>query len=83
MVVKGLSRQSEDDQPLEHWAKQFKFSSTWSCVSLPQSTISSDWKFVLFVKFEFQHIAVFQDWKHIYFFNNGYTGVNKNTECLL
>ena len=28
------------------------------CVSLPRSTTSSDWKFVLFVKFKCQHISV-------------------------
>ena len=33
---------------------QFEFSVTWSCVSLPQSTTSSDWKFVLFVEFRSQ-----------------------------
>ena len=42
--------------PLDHWPIPFKFSVTWSRVSLPRSTTSSDWKFVLFVKFKSQHI---------------------------
>ena len=45
---------------------------TWSCVSLPRSTTSSDWKYVLYVKFKSQHISVFQDWKHISFLTTGY-----------
>ena len=31
---------------LEIWSFRFRFSVTWSCVSLPQSTTSSDLKFV-------------------------------------
>ena len=30
-----------------------------------------------------QHFPVFQDWKHILVLTFGYTGANKNTECLL
>ena len=26
---------------------------------------------------------IYQDWNHILFFTTGYTGPNKNTECLL
>ena len=71
-------------QPLEHWAKKFLFLATWSCVSLPRSTTSSDRKCVLFVKFMFQHISVFKDWKHIFFLTTVYnTGAYNNTEYLL
>ena len=37
-------------EPLDHWIIQFKFSVTWSCVSLPRPTTSSYQKLVLFVK---------------------------------
>ena len=72
-------------QPFEHWPIQFKFSVDWSRVSLPRSTTSSEWKCVLFVKFKSQHkgLSVFQYWKNILFLTTGYTGANKNTECLL
>ena len=30
-----------------------------------------------------QHISVFQNWKHILLLPTGYTGGNKNAECLL
>ena len=60
--------------PLEHWPIQFKFSVTWSCVSLPRHTTSSDWKCVLFEKFKSQYISVFQDQRHI-FSNNLLSGV--------
>ena len=56
---------------LEHWSIQFKFSVTRSCVSLPRYTTSSDWKFMLFVKFKSQHISVFQDWKYILLLTTG------------
>ena len=49
---------------LEHWAIQFKFSVTKSCVSLPRYTTSSEWRCKWFVKFKFLHISVFQDWRH-------------------
>ena len=67
-------------KPLEHWVIQFKFSVTWSCVSLPRHTTSSDWKFMLFVKFRSQmaiYISVFQDWKHILLWTAGYQGLYK------
>ena len=34
--------------PLDHWATQFEFSITWSCVSLTRATASSDWKLFVF-----------------------------------
>ena len=49
----------------EHWAIQFKFSVTWSCVSLPRYITSSDWKCVWFEKFKSQHVLVFQYLRYI------------------
>ena len=37
--------------PLPFWGNIFKFSLTWSCVPLPQSTTSSGWKLLMFGKF--------------------------------
>ena len=51
---------------------QFKFSVTWSCVSLPRHTTSSDWKYV---KFKSQYISVFQDWRHILLWTARYQGL--------
>ena len=48
-IIKSKSNQ-------EHWESLFKFSVTWSCVSLPRSTTSSDCKFVWFAKFKSKHI---------------------------
>ena len=41
------------------------FSVTWSCVSLPRYTTSSDWKCMLLLTFKSQYISLFQDWRHI------------------
>ena len=68
---------------LEHRAIQFEFSVTWSCVSLPRYTISSDCKFMWFVKFKSQHISVFKYWRHILLSKTVYTGAYKTTEYLL
>ena len=63
--------------------RRFKFSVTWSCVSLPRSTTTSDWKFVWFTKLISHHISVFQDLKHILLLTTDYTGANKtqNVYC--
>ena len=68
---------------LQHRAIKFKFSVTWSCVSLPRSTTSSDRKFVWFAKFESQHIFSVSRLKTYFTFNNDYTGANKtqNVYC--
>ena len=43
---------------IDHLAIQFKFSVTWSCVSLPRYTTSSERKFMLFVKLKSRYIGV-------------------------
>ena len=35
--------------PLNRYVGKFKFSPTWSCVSLPRATTSSGWKILIFV----------------------------------
>ena len=40
------------------WVNFFKFSSTWSCVSLPRPTTSSGWKLLVFVQFEHKYLHI-------------------------